>query len=607
MIENIHLKKFLSPLFIFLFLATIVKSQNINWLSWEQSTFEKAKQEQKLIFLDVGTEWCTACNWMESDTYTNQEVIDILNTNFINIKVDAELQPNIGARYLEWGWPALIFMNPKGEQVLAVQGNRQPQNFIPILKQIISAFENNSLSAMDVASLVPQQKETDVNKTNNFVESQLNRYYDDEFGGWGYGLKMALYNHINYAFWTAARTANNKLKEEALFTLNQSLTMTDPVWGGIYFGSFERDWSEDMPEKRTEYQAGAMQNFALAYQITKDEKWLIEAENIHKYLNRFMRSEDGFYYNSQEEILENNQSNIEPEEYFALNNEQRLKLGVPPIDKTLHTDINARIIWAYCQLYEATNETKYLVIAEDLNNKLKAKARNSNALYEQLIGNLNDGERIREIKLNLKNEQYLKTQVWMMRAKKQLFLATNNPDYLTDLESLMDITIRNFYDYKKGAFFSSNQAGVIVNGEEIRNKSIMENGLALELLSYMFDITQKKSYYQLAKESAEALGDTNYIKNEGRLIAELALGLEKFLNGNIKYSFTKGTERGSYLLNAKEQSFRPDAIYLYDLKEEYPSSNTSELYVCSRNICSQGIAFNKDSSQEIAAFLMRIK
>ena len=79
---NLNLKKFTSIL-LFLSLLSTYYAQKINWNTWGETAFKKAKNENKPVFLDVGTEWCTACNLMEEHTYTDTTVIGIINRNFI--------------------------------------------------------------------------------------------------------------------------------------------------------------------------------------------------------------------------------------------------------------------------------------------------------------------------------------------------------------------------------------------------------------------------------------------------------------------------------------------------------------------------------------------
>src|ERR1700757_234736 len=131
--------------FLFLLICLNLFPQKINWQAWGEKPFLRAKIEHKPVFLDVGTEWCTACNFMEDETYTDTTVIGILNRNFIAIKADAEAQPDVGARFLQWGWPALIFLDSAGNQLSAFQGNRQPAKFINILNDFLEKYKKGSI------------------------------------------------------------------------------------------------------------------------------------------------------------------------------------------------------------------------------------------------------------------------------------------------------------------------------------------------------------------------------------------------------------------------------------------------------------------------------
>ena len=74
-------------------------NEGIEWHNWEAESFEKAKSQNKMIIVDVGMEGCTACRWMAEFTYTDENVIRLINDNFIAIQVDSEARPDIGERY----------------------------------------------------------------------------------------------------------------------------------------------------------------------------------------------------------------------------------------------------------------------------------------------------------------------------------------------------------------------------------------------------------------------------------------------------------------------------------------------------------------------------
>src|SRR5690349_1613969 len=81
-------------------------STPVAWRSWDASAFEDAKKDGKLVLIDVGIEGCTACRWMYEETYRDPQVVAKLRESFVTIAVDADVQPDLGVRFEEWGWPA---------------------------------------------------------------------------------------------------------------------------------------------------------------------------------------------------------------------------------------------------------------------------------------------------------------------------------------------------------------------------------------------------------------------------------------------------------------------------------------------------------------------
>ena len=109
----------------------------IQWRTFSDAIFQEAKAQHRLVLLDVGIEGCTACRHMYEVTYADPTVQKLINAHFIPVAVDADTEPDLGQRYVQWGWPATIFLTPDGQQVKAVQGNKLPNNFIPILREVL--------------------------------------------------------------------------------------------------------------------------------------------------------------------------------------------------------------------------------------------------------------------------------------------------------------------------------------------------------------------------------------------------------------------------------------------------------------------------------------
>lgn len=90
----------------------------VNWYPWCKEAFERARTEDKPIFLSIGYSTCHWCHVMAHESFEDEEVADILNQHFISIKVDKEERPDIDSIYMSvcqtftgsGGWPTSIFM-----------------------------------------------------------------------------------------------------------------------------------------------------------------------------------------------------------------------------------------------------------------------------------------------------------------------------------------------------------------------------------------------------------------------------------------------------------------------------------------------------------------
>src|SRR2546421_8195362 len=96
--------------------------QPIRWHEWGEDAFRKAQQENKPILLDIGAVWCHWCHVMDRESYDNPEVAEIINNEFIAVKVDRDERPDVDGRYQaavsaisgQGGWPLTAFLTPDG-------------------------------------------------------------------------------------------------------------------------------------------------------------------------------------------------------------------------------------------------------------------------------------------------------------------------------------------------------------------------------------------------------------------------------------------------------------------------------------------------------------
>ena len=285
------------------------EAAKISWQPWAAQTFANARRDNKPIFIDVGIEGCTACRRMDEVTFTHPEVIRRLNEHFVSISVDAEARPDIGDRYGDWAWPALIFLGPDTTQVLALRGNRVPRNFIPILDELVAKHAAGKLDADGLAPLAApaQPLRTALDPLRRQVRAQLDGQLNEVMGSWRKnGIGSAAGGRQQHLLMRAHMFGNASLQAVGVKTADSYLNLLDPVWGGVYQAYFEREkgLGTVIPEKRILGQANAMLVFASAYQLTGDVRYRNGMRKVDDYLRNWMASAVGTFYTSQEYCAE---------------------------------------------------------------------------------------------------------------------------------------------------------------------------------------------------------------------------------------------------------------------------------------------------------------
>src|SRR5262245_43263274 len=111
------------------------RAGDINWRPWSEEAFDDARVQDKPILLGISAVWCHWCHVMDETTYSDDEVIKLVNDRFVAVRVDNDLRPDINARYNMGGWPTTAFLTPGGE-VMAGMTYIPPDNMRDVLGQV---------------------------------------------------------------------------------------------------------------------------------------------------------------------------------------------------------------------------------------------------------------------------------------------------------------------------------------------------------------------------------------------------------------------------------------------------------------------------------------
>src|ERR1700760_2081349 len=118
-------------------LASATESSPIVWKGWSNDIFDQAKREHKFVLLDLEAVWCHWCHVMAETTYKDPQVISLMQSKYIAVRVDQDSRPDLSNRYEEYGWPATVVFAADGSEIVKRQGYIPPRNMASMLQAII--------------------------------------------------------------------------------------------------------------------------------------------------------------------------------------------------------------------------------------------------------------------------------------------------------------------------------------------------------------------------------------------------------------------------------------------------------------------------------------
>ncbi|XP_005181155.1 uncharacterized protein B0495.5 [Musca domestica] len=297
----------------------------VDWYPWGDEAIEKAKAENKMIFLSVGYSTCHWCHVMEHESFENEEVAAIMNENFINIKVDREERPDIDRIYMQFvlmmngsgGWPMSVWLTPDLAPITA--GTYFPPNdrwgmpsFKTVLKAIASKWADNEeqlkAAGNEIIAAIQKslcEKTTEIVFEPGSADAKLQeamrifkQRHDTEFGGFGSHPKFPEVSRLNFLFHAYIVTKDIDTLDMAIKTLHNIGRggIHDHVFGGFARYSVDRKWHVPHFEKMLYDQGQLMSAYGNAYKLTREEPLLEYADGIYRYLTTDLQHPGGGFY-----------------------------------------------------------------------------------------------------------------------------------------------------------------------------------------------------------------------------------------------------------------------------------------------------------------------
>ncbi|WP_316810799.1 thioredoxin domain-containing protein [Pedobacter heparinus] len=291
----------------------------VNWYEWGAAALEKAKAENKLILVSIGYSACHWCHVMERESFENHEVAEVMNRNFVCIKVDREERPDIDQIYMlaiqlmtgSGGWPLNCICLPDQRPIYGGTYFRKA-DWINVLESVAGMWAKEPGKARAYADrltegihnaekIIPNIKVDDYTKANlTAITDPWKRHFDITEGGYNRAPKFPLPNNWQFMLRYSHLMKDDATHVSALLTLEKMAMggIYDHVGGGFARYSVDGNWHVPHFEKMLYDNGQLISLYAEAYQYSRSLLFKEVTEESIQWLEREMMSPEGLFYSA---------------------------------------------------------------------------------------------------------------------------------------------------------------------------------------------------------------------------------------------------------------------------------------------------------------------
>lgn len=324
------------------------RASEIRWRPWGRDAFDEAAAADAPVLLALTAIWCRWCHRMDETTFSEPDLIELVNERLIPIRVDADLHPHVQERYLAAGWPTNAFLTPTGE-VLWSGTYVPPEEFRSVAAGVLAAWRGRreeleveiarrrkaleaARSRRHVSGLVRREAATE-------VLDSIRAGFDLYNGGFGSEPKFPdgallelLFAHGHRAGGAAWRAMAERMLDGIL-----AGELRDPVEDGFFRYALAADWTSPQREKLLDTNAGLLTAFALGCELHPVRTdWRGAAEGIVSWVESRLALPNGLWGASE----------CAPDGYYDLDAAERRRRGTPFVDPIIYAAPNARWVAA---------------------------------------------------------------------------------------------------------------------------------------------------------------------------------------------------------------------------------------------------------------------
>src|SRR5215218_3691262 len=416
----------------------------VEWYAWGEDALQRAKKEDKPIFLSIGYSACHWCHVMAHESFEDEEIAKVMNENFVNIKVDREERPDLDQIYMNavqmmthhGGGPMTVFLTPDavpfyGGTYFPPQDRYNIPGFPRVLIGVAEAYRERQDDIRETGtSLITELRRlSETGGSDHPIEpllldaaySGMIRNYDPVNGGFGGAPKFPPAMALEFLLRTYVRTGNQDALQMISHTCRKMANggMYDQLGGGFHRYSTDSRWLVPHFEKMLYDNALLSRLYLHYFQVSGDQSARDTVEGILDYVLREMTHPEGGFYSTQDADSEGHEG-----KFFVWD--------IAEIQDALGETAASR----FCDYYHITEagnfEGKNI---PNVTRTLEDVAVAHNVSVSELAASLNESKRIlfelREVRVKPDRDEKILT-AWnglMMASFAEAGVVLNCPDY----------------------------------------------------------------------------------------------------------------------------------------------------------------------------------
>jgi len=473
-------------------------ASQINWLPWGAAAFSKAQTENKPVLLSISAVWCYWCHVMDETSYSDPDVAQLINQNFVAVRVDNDHRPDLNSRYNVGGWPTTAFLTGHGG-LIGGATYLPPDQFLSMLSELRQAYEEDRADLYDQARGLLRQRQERVGRITagpeledslpDHVARSLAGAYDAINGGFGQEPKFPNGPILQYLVHLARTTGEDFYRSMLVKSLDNmsSGPLYDAEEGGFFRNTGNADWTDPQREKLLEDNVILAQVYLDACSILDREDYRQVASQTIDYImaSLFDKAIPGF-----------RGSQGAHSDYFDLPASSRMEQNRPAVDPSCYCNGNAQAVSLLLDAAWRLGRPELTATALAVLDLLDSAAQAGQ------LSHVYDGSAVDD------GLSFLLDWAALLPTLVDAHGCTGKEQYLDRAKAAVTEILDRFYDETGGGFFDIESKPQPIGYLRLREKPLAENVTVAIGLLKLWQATRDDDYKQIAETTLSSCVST---------------------------------------------------------------------------------------------------